>query len=245
MADVFTFIHRPNFAMLDFAVEDSRLVSCDLVACAGDSMSGRRLRDPASDTAAPVVASAVQATHSLPSKKTLRFGASAALAALVVAISAVTFFRADMPSVAADSTLKCLDRFGHYEPCVAQASPPPSRPNEPTAGTQRPASSTTASAPTPPKASWAATALYKPTSWTATTATQQTSWTTAAAEPPADSAATAPTDPRATTPPKRATASCRRRAVACFFTALKKKLTHIATAVAAAGQPKPGTRERL
>jgi hypothetical protein len=247
MTGAFPVIHRPNFAMLDFALEDSRLVSCDFVTRSGDSMSGRRLKDPASDTAAPGVASGAQAKHSLASRKTLRVGASAALAALVAATSAVTFFRADTPSVAADSTLKCLDRFGHYEPCVAQASAATPRPNDSTTGSpgsQRPAS-WTASAPSQ-RAGWTATALYKPTSWTATAVSQQTSWTTAAGEQPADPAASAPAEPHAVPTAKRtASASCRRRAVSCFFHALGRKLTHIATAVAAAGQPRPGTRERL
>jgi len=207
-------------------------------------MGDRRRKSPVSDTAAPIIVPAAHATHSLPYSKSLRVGAFAALAALIGIGAAEEFFRADMPSMAADSTLKCLDRFGHYEPCVAQASAPASRPSDPTAAALPPAS-WTAGAPTQ-RASWAATALYKPASWTATAPSQQTSWTTAAAEPSANASASAPAESRSTTTAKRtAAASCRRRAVSCFFHALKKKLTHIASAVAAAGQPRPGTRERL
>jgi hypothetical protein len=194
-------------------------------------MGGRRGGHPASDTADTVIPFAASATNSASHGKILRLGAFAALFAVV---AVPTLFEADVPSVAANSTLKCLDSFGNYEPCVTQASAPPSRPAGRTTEVHQPASLT-------------ATTPYQSASWTATAPSQQASWATTAVDQPANPTTDAPAAAqRSNTPVKRpASARCRRSSIPCFFSALRKRIAHIASAVAVAGQPKPGARERL
>ncbi len=77
-------------------------------------MSGRQVRRPVSDTAKPIIPLAANATNSVP----LFLGA---FAPLLVVVAVPILFRADMPSVAANSTLNCYDSAGNYEPCVPRA----------------------------------------------------------------------------------------------------------------------------
>ncbi len=177
------------------------------------SMGGRRVRRPVSDPAETAILLAANAANSVPHSKIVRLGPFAALFVFV----AVPI---DMPSVAANSTLKCYDSLGNYEPCVTQAGAAPSRSNGRTAGAHQPAS-------------WTAAAPYQQASW-ATTAVQPANWTTSA--PPAR---------RISTPLKRpALARCRRRLIPCLFSTLRRGLTHIASAVAVGGQARPA-REHL
>src|SRR5262249_56391054 len=44
------------------------------------------------------------------------------LPTLLVVVAAPILFRANMPSVAANSTLKCYDGGGNYEPCATRST---------------------------------------------------------------------------------------------------------------------------
>src|SRR5262249_17581607 len=81
------------------------------------------------------------------------------LPTLLVVVAAPILFRANMPSVAANSTLKCYDGGGNYEPC-------PTRPNASRSQFNgRPS--------THQPLSWTTTALYQQTIWPTTSLGQQ------------------------------------------------------------------------
>ena len=152
-------IHRPNCVMLnlnldylDFALVVSRTRSGDLRVWKG-SMSGLESeRRPVSNTAKPIIPLAANATNSVP----LFLGA---FAPLLVVEAVPILFRADMPSVAANSTLNCYDSAGNYEPCVPLVSASPSQLNGRTTGADQPAS-------------WTTSALYQQAIWPTTTVDQ-------------------------------------------------------------------------
>jgi hypothetical protein len=191
-------------------------------------MRGRRVRRAVSDVAETVIPFAAGARNSVLHGKALLFGVFAALPAVVAAAS---LFRADMPPVAANSTLKCYDSAGNYEPCVTRASAPASRLN---GRTTRP----------PQIASWTRAALYQQASWATGTRDQPESWATTALDQPANSTS-ASAARRSATPGKRsASVVCRRRLIPCFFSALRRGFTHIVSVAAAVGQGRPA-REHL
>jgi hypothetical protein len=178
-----------------------------------------RVRRPLSATAEAVIPFAANAINSFPHRKVLLLGAS--LAALPVGVAVPIVFRADRPPVAASSTLKCYDSGGNHEPCLTQASAPPQRPDSQTTTAPRPAS-------------WTIAALYQPESW-ATTELDQ----------PAASTTSAPAAQRSSMRGKRrALALCRQRLIPCFFSTLRRGLTHIASVAASVGRPRPA-REHL
>lgn len=179
-------------------------------------MDDRQVRRPSSATAETSVPPAAPATHSVLQSKILPLGAFAAL--LTAAAILIVF----IPSGPGNSTLKCYDRAGNYEPCETQASAPPARSDSRTAAVHR--------AP-----SWIATALYNPSS-------EKPNWEMAGAEQPVNSAISAPTARRTT---KRHLASaCGRRLMPCFFSAVRRGITHLASAAGAMGQARPA-REHL
>jgi hypothetical protein len=176
-------------------------------------MSGRRVRRRVSDTADTVVSFAANATNSASHGKILLVSA---FAALLLIVAFPIFFRADMPSMAANSTLRCYDSAGTNVPCATRASAPPSRLNDRATGTHRPAS-------------WITTTLYQQASWPITAVDQPAIWTTgeSAARP-------------GSAPKKRPVlAGCGRRSIPCFFSALQRQLTHIASMAANVGQARP------
>ena len=168
---------------------------------------GRRV----SDTAEIIMQFAAKATNLILRSKILFLGAFAPL--LVVAAVSM-FFRADVPSVEAHSTLNCYDSAGNYEPCVTRASASTSQLNDRTTGVYQP--------------SWTRTALY-----------QQAIWPTNAVDQPANLTKSAPAARRSSTSRKRP-ATCARRLIPCFLSALRRRLTHIASM----GQTQP-VREHL
>jgi hypothetical protein len=182
-------------------------------------MGGRRGGRAVSDKAETVTPFSARARKSSLDRKLLRWGAFAGL--LVVAAVPI-FFQADAPSVAANDTVKCHDRFGNDEPCVTQGSAAATRSTARTTGTSQPAA-------------WIATAPYQPTTWTTTALDPPAGWTTS---PPA-------AQPNATPHKRAALGKCRRGLVSCFFSSVRKGVAHIATAVAAAGQPRPATKDHL
>jgi hypothetical protein len=188
----------------------------------GGSMSGRRARRLILDSAETVIAFAADATNSIANRKLLFLGA---LAPLVVAIPIL--FRADVPSVAAKGTLSCYDSAGNYEPCVAEASAAPSQFDGRTTEVHQPAS-------------WTRTALFQQAIWSTTALYQQGNWPTTVVDQPVSSIASAPVARRGSTSGKSlASAVCRRRFIPCFFSALRRKLTHLASVAAGAGQARP------
>jgi hypothetical protein len=181
-------------------------------------MIGRRVRRLVSDTAETVIPLVANATSSVPRSKILFLGA---FAPLLVAVAVPTLFLADMPSVATNSTLNCYDSAGNYEPCGTQANASPSQINGRTTGIHE-------------QASWTTTALYQQAIWATTAVDQPANWTTSV-----------PAARRSSTPGKRqASAICGRRLIPCFFSALRRRLTHIASVVASVGQARP-TKEHL
>jgi hypothetical protein len=178
-------------------------------------VSDRQVTRPVSVETAPVAAGAKQ---SFPYGRTLVVGAVAAFLSLAALSMA---FRAAMPSVAANSTLKCYDSAGNDEPCGTRAS-----------ASAAPANGGTLDAHHPP--GWMATALYRQ----ATSATN-------VVDPPANSITNAPA-PRIAGKTRRrlAQAICNRRMVPCFFSALRRGVTHFVSVAAAASQARPA-REHL
>jgi hypothetical protein len=159
---------------------------------------------------------AAYATSSVPHGKILLLGA---FAALLVVVAVPILFRVDVPAVAANSTLKCYDSAGNAEPCVTRASASPSQ-DDPTTGAQ--------------PASWTTTALY-----------QQVSLATSAVDQPANWTKSTPAVRRSTMPGKRpGSTDCGRRFIPCFFSSLRRGLTHIASVAASVGQARPA-REHL
>jgi hypothetical protein len=163
---------------------------------------------------------AVKATNSVPQGKILLLGA---LAVFLLVVTVPILFRVDMPTAAANSTLKCYDNAGNYEPCSTRAGPE--------------FNGETTEAREPP--SWITTALYQQDSRATTVLYQQESRATAALDQPASWTISAPAARRSSTLRRPASATCRRRFIPCFFSALRKRLTHIASLAAAEARPRP------
>ena len=195
------------------------------------------IRRSISDTAETVIPFALNAKNSVPNSKVLFLGT---FAALLVLVAVPTFFRVAIPQVTASSTLKCYDSAGNHEPCLMRASAAPSRfDGRTTDHPPQPPSWITAALYQP--ASWTTTALYQPASWTTTALYQPASWATTALHQPASLTTTAPATGHSSTPGRRTGfAVCRQRFIPCFFSALRKRLIHIASV--ARGRP---DRERL
>ena len=191
----------------------------------GGSMGGRRVRGHVSDAAKTLIPLAGKAT-SYPYLKIPFLGA---FATLLVVVAAPILFRANMPSVAANSTLKCYDSAGNYEPCTTRASASRLEFNGRTTGAHQPPS-------------WTTTALYQQTIWPTTVLDKSAIWPATAVDEPVDWTTSAAAQ-RSSTPRKRpAFVTCRQRLVPCFFSALRRGLTQIASV--AVGQVRRA-RERL
>lgn len=191
-------------------------------------MSGRRVGRLVAVVAETVIRFAANATNSVQYGKILP-----AFAALLVVVAVPILFRVDIPSVAANTILKCYDSSGNHEPCAAQASVSLPRFDDRTTGVHQPAS-------------WATTALNQQESWTTTALNQQESWTTPAVNQPADWKTSTSAARRSGTPRKhQASAICGRRLLRCFFSALRRKVTHFASdaAVEAGALPTRELRE--
>jgi hypothetical protein len=143
---------------------------------------------------------AANATNLVPRSKILFLGAFAPL--LVVAAASI-FFRADVTSVEAYGTLNCYDSAGNYTACVTRVSASTSQLNDRTTAVYQP--------------SWATTALF-----------QQAIWPTNVVDQPANLTKSAPVARRSSTSGKRP-ATCARRLIPCFLSALRRRLTHIAS----------------
>jgi hypothetical protein len=173
------------------------------------------MRRSISETAETVISFACNAKNSVPNSKILLLGT---FAALLVLVAVPIFFRVAIPQVTASSTLKCYDSAGNHEPCLMRASAAPSRFDGRTTDHPR----------QPP--SWITAALYQPASWTTAALYQPASWATTALHQPASGTTTAPAAGRSSTPGRRAGfAICRQRFIPCFFSALRRRLIHIAS----------------
>jgi len=167
-------------------------------------MRAQPVRRPLSDTAEAASAGPTHLTNLLSNRKILLLGALVSLVA-----AAPILFRGNVPSVAAKGTLNCYDSAGNYQPCETRASaaPPPVSPR--TIGYDQPAS-------------WIKSALYQQGIWPTTVVEQSTDLTTS--PPPAR---------RSNALGKRqAAAVCGRRLIPCFFSALRKKFTQLASVAA-------------
>lgn len=179
-------------------------------------MSGREVRRPGSATTETVPPPAAPATHSVLQSKILPLGAFAAL--LMAAATLILL----MPSGAGNSTLRCYDSAGNYEPCGTQASASAARADRRTAQLHR----------TP---SWIVAALYQP-SW------EKPAWEMPAVEQPVNSTASVPAAPRHSK--KHLASACGQRLMPCLFSAVRKGITHLASAAGTIGQTRPA-REHL
>jgi hypothetical protein len=190
-------------------------------------MSGRRARRPIADTAEILIPFAANAANWIPQGKILLLGA---LAAFLAVVTVPILFGSPF---AANSTLKCYDNAKNYEPCLMRASASPG-----------PFDGRTTEPHQPP--SWTTSALYQQEAWVTSAVEQPASWTTSA--PLARRSSTpekGSTPEKASMPEKgRASAACGHRLIPCFFSALGRKLTHIASAAANLGRARPA-RERL
>lgn len=155
-----------------------------------------------------------------PHRKTPFLG----LFAPLLVVTALPLFRTDIPLVAANSTLNCYDRAGNYESCETPAGAPPSQFNgRPTGAHQL--------------ASWTTAALYQQAVWPITAVDQPANWKTSAIDQSANLTTSAPAARRST--PGKRSSICRRRLIPCFFSALRRGFTHIASVAATAGQARP------
>jgi hypothetical protein len=188
-------------------------------------MGGRRVSRPVSDAAKTLIPLAGGAT-SYPHLKIPSLGA---FATLLVVVAAPILFRANMPSVAANSTLKCYDSAGNYEPCTTRDSASRSQFNGRTTGAYQ-------------SPSWTTTALYQQTIWPTTARDKSAIWPATAVDEPADWTTSAAAQRSGTTRKRPAMVTCRQRLVPCFFSALRRGLTQIASV--AVGQVRHA-RERL
>lgn len=180
-------------------------------------MGTRRVRRRVCDMAAAVIGFAAKA-KSLRHRKILLLGTLAAL--LIVAAVPILSF-ANLPKGAATSTLKCYDAVGNYESCATRTSASASQPDGRTTGPHR-------------LPGWIATALY-----------QEATSAAGAVEPPANGTTSAAVVRHTSALRKHiASAACRRRVIPCFFSALRRGVTHIASAAANLSQARPG-REHL
>lgn len=204
--------------MLESGFGESRLASVFRVVSERSvelrSMRAQQVRRPVSDTAETVLSFAAE-TNSVSRRKIL----VRALTALFVAVAVPLLFRPDLQLAAVNGALKCYDSDGKTEPCVTQASAALSRFNGRATRLHRPAT-------------WMTTALYRPESWE-----------TNAVDQPANSTGAAPAR-RSGSPRKRLASACGRHVLPCFFSALRRGVTHFASAAASAAQARPG-RERL
>jgi len=176
-------------------------------------MSDRQVQRPLSDAAEIDVPSAA-GTNSVSRNKILL----GVLAALFVVVSVPLLFRADMQLVAANSALKCYDSAGKYEPCATRVSASASQSISRTMKVHLPAG-------------WITTALYRPESWK-----------TPAVDQAENFAISAPAGRRSAMPRKHLASACHRHLIPCFFSALRRGVTHFASAAAAQSRP---VREHL
>jgi hypothetical protein len=189
-------------------------------------MSRRLLRRSVSDMANLIITLAASATNLVPHRKIVFLGS---IAPLLAVAALPILFGIDTPSVEASSTLNCYDRAGNYEPCIARANTSPS--NQFGSRTIEPHQSVT----------WTTTALYQQAIWPTNSGNKPENWTTAAADPTANLTTSGITAQRSSAPGKRPSI-CGRHLIPCFFSALRRQLTHIASV--AAGQVRLA-RERL
>lgn len=162
-----------------------------------------------------------------PCSKILFLGAFASLLAVV---AVPILFRADMQSAAANRALNCYDSAGNHEPCVTRANTSPSQFSGRTTGAHQPAG-------------WTTTALYQQAIWPTNAVDQSVNWTISAVDQPANRTTSAPPARRSSTPGRRS-ATCGRHLIPCFFSALRRGVTHIASVAATVGQARPA-REHL
>jgi hypothetical protein len=188
-------------------------------------MSVRRVRRLVSVAAETVIPIGANATNSVPRRKILFVGAFAALllvAALVVVVAFPITSRTDVPP---NGTLKCYDSEGKYQPCLAPASLSSSRFIGRTTGEL---------------ASWTTTALYQVALYQGDD--HLLNWVD---DHPANWTTSAPAAPRSTTSGKHsASARCGRRLLPCFFSAVARGLTHMASVAGTVGPARPA-RARL
>ncbi len=181
-----------------------------------------RARRPVSSPAETSVPAVVDAPNPAPRSKIARLGTFAALF-VVAALAAVAALPIN-PQADVHSTLQCYDSAGKNHPCLAHTNGSPS-------GATR---QTAAHLP-----GWIVTALYQvddhPGYWTASATSAATA-----------SAASAPTvtAQRSMAGKHLAAARCGRHLIPCFFSAVGRGLTHIASLAAAVGRPQPA-REHL
>jgi hypothetical protein len=204
---------------LDFATVRLRLARDRRFAA---WMSDQRVKTPVAEKARPIMPPAAKATNPVPPGKILCLGA---LAPLLVVAAVPVLFRANVNAVEANSTLNCYDSAGSHEPCVAREAESPSQSDGGSAGTQQ-------------LASWTTSALYHQAIWPTTGLAQPANWTIGTVDQPVNETTSAPAARRGTTSGRRP-AVCGRHFIPCFFSALRRGLTHIASVAAnAAGSGK-------
>ena len=187
------------------------------------SMSGPEVRRPGSATTETSVPPVAPATPSVLQSNILPLGAFAAL--LLAAATLILL----VPSGAGSSTLKCYDSAGNYEPCGTRASASAARADSRTAAVHRPPG-------------WIVSALYRPSS-------EQPGWETA--DQPVNPITNAPVNSATNLPAARRSgrkhlaSACGRRLMPCFFSAVRRGITHLASAAGAMGPARAAAREHL
>jgi len=199
------------------------------------STRGRR---PVSSPAEAGIPAAANASHPVTRSKIVPVGVFAALfvvAAFAVVAALPINPEANVSPEQANSTLKCYDSDGRNHPCLAHASASESGSAHRTAGRLP---------------SWTMTALYQvdehPENWPASAhaSAQANAPAGALASAQAGGQASAPAAQRLAAGRHFASARCGRHLLPCFFSAVQRGLTHIASLAAAVGRTQPA-REHL
>jgi hypothetical protein len=161
--------------------------------------------------------------------------------------------RGDRLPVAANRALKCNSGAGNSQPCLTRASASPSRAitaHQPADGPTTAPFQQASSTPTAPyqqasdpyqQASETAPAPYQQPTPVTAAPDQQTGSTPAAVVQPANWTTGAPAARRSISLAKRRpSARCRRHSLTCFFSALRRGVTHMASVAANMGRPPGG-----
>lgn len=188
-------------------------------------MSSRRVRRPVSGAAEDVIAFAASAANSLSRRKMLLIGA---VSAVLVILAIPIVYGADTSSAAVNTALQCYDSAGNYVSCRAEV--PSVAANNAlkcydSAGKYEPCVSATRASALPSRFIGQTVADHQPTSPTETARYQPASWS-----------ASAPVARLGSSPARRPVSSiCGRHLIPCFFSTLRKGVTHIASVAAMHG----------
>jgi hypothetical protein len=218
-------------------------------------MSRRRVRGLVSDAAKGAIAFVAHAIKFASAGKIAPVGAFVGLIAL---LAVPLLYQAYVPSLTADSTLKCYDSAGNVAPCTTLASASPSRSNVREAEFDRTAAWTAAAfyqrarSPKPvfdqDQQASSPRAAFDQQDQDQQDQDQQDQASlpaTAGSQPPSRATSALPIRRSNLLHRRAASASCGRHLIPCFFSTLRKGVTHLAAAAARHARPERNRQKIL